>query len=653
MIINESKALQYYTLSNPLSEYGWLAYNIRHLIENAGVAPSDIAVIAPKRAILREVSQILHTYTIPTFFDEGYNLLEKPHTKVLFTFLKYIHSMSEDQPENELLSDILCYPFWGIPRSVVWDVFTKRSRKEYLMAYLLDHPETKTIALFIQDLVIKGQSEPLESILDTIIGNQKVELEELKKDDNPRGEYTSPYKSYYFSDTTPEHEYLEALSSIRTIYEKIRSFRSPTLQEFIEYLKSLEQFKLPLNDAFSAILDGVQLLTVHGSKGLEFKYVFLPGCSEEIWFSKPRSSTLSWSRNLSKSPLNYQDDVLRLFYVASTRAKDALILSYSNFNEKGKAQQPFRALAQVKFTPVEYQESLKDTSDHPLVLWKNTWNATAFEDTERQALRQRVQQFKMTVTALNKFLAVDSPYGGGPEAFYKETLLRFPQRRSSSAGYGNAIHKAIAEYCISIKRGEKMDFDELIEFYTSALHDEHLDSQDEDKFIHQGTDHLKHYIQNTSFSPQSYIELSLEAHLDTIPIKGIIDRADKDGNFWTVIDLKTGKGFDTWNNTSKSLDYELQLQFYKLLIEHSPQYQGIVSEGIIDFVQDIISDHNNDRKHIRLPLDLRNQDQDYLIGLIKAVYTKIQNLDFPDTSHYPKNIKGRRQFEEDLLGGRI
>lgn len=39
--------------------------------------------------------------------------------------------------------------------------------------------------------------------------------------------------------------------------------------------------------------------------------------------------------------------------------------------------------------------------------------------------------------------------------------------------------------------------------------------------------------------------------------------------------------------------------------------------------------------------------------LVKAVMHKIETLDFPDTSHYPQTYEGIRQFEEDLIEGKI
>ena len=67
--------------------------------------------------------------------------------------------------------------------------------------------------------------------------------------------------------------------------------------------------------------DAVQLSTLHASKGLEFKHVFLIGCSEGLipYASPPEGDLLEEER--------------RLMYVAVTRAEDTLDVSYARARE--------------------------------------------------------------------------------------------------------------------------------------------------------------------------------------------------------------------------------------------------------------------------------------------------------------------------------
>ncbi len=67
---------------------------------------------------------------------------------------------------------------------------------------------------------------------------------------------------------------------------------------------------------------GIKLMTVHASKGLEFKYVFITGLEDGLFPHQKDGE--------SKSAED-QEEERRLFYVALTRAKEKLFLSFANF----------------------------------------------------------------------------------------------------------------------------------------------------------------------------------------------------------------------------------------------------------------------------------------------------------------------------------
>ena len=68
--------------------------------------------------------------------------------------------------------------------------------------------------------------------------------------------------------------------------------------------------------------DAVKLMTVHASKGLEFKYVFITGLEDGLFPHQKDGE--------SKSGEDSEEE-RRLFYVALTRAKEKLFLSFANF----------------------------------------------------------------------------------------------------------------------------------------------------------------------------------------------------------------------------------------------------------------------------------------------------------------------------------
>jgi DNA helicase-2/ATP-dependent DNA helicase PcrA len=67
--------------------------------------------------------------------------------------------------------------------------------------------------------------------------------------------------------------------------------------------------------------DAVKLMTVHASKGLEFEYVFVAGLEQDLFpFKHMNEDDMSQAE---------EEEERRLFYVALTRAKKKLYLSYT------------------------------------------------------------------------------------------------------------------------------------------------------------------------------------------------------------------------------------------------------------------------------------------------------------------------------------
>jgi DNA helicase-2/ATP-dependent DNA helicase PcrA len=74
-----------------------------------------------------------------------------------------------------------------------------------------------------------------------------------------------------------------------------------------------------MTDTEKSDWDVVKLMTVHSSKGLEFDYVFVVGCEEG-----------NFPGQQATMDLDEMEEERRLMYVAITRAKDHLFLSYVN-----------------------------------------------------------------------------------------------------------------------------------------------------------------------------------------------------------------------------------------------------------------------------------------------------------------------------------
>jgi DNA helicase-2/ATP-dependent DNA helicase PcrA len=115
-------------------------------------------------------------------------------------------------------------------------------------------------------------------------------------------------------------------------YIKELSHRQPlvTLKEFVEVIDLMEDNELPLPLVQTTGNEtGVNLMTCHGSKGLEFEYVFLLGSRTDIWENKRKTSrsfplppsVFEGGEDETLTEAEEKEELRRLFFVAVTRAE--------------------------------------------------------------------------------------------------------------------------------------------------------------------------------------------------------------------------------------------------------------------------------------------------------------------------------------------
>ena len=141
-------------------------------------------------------------------------------------------------------------------------------------------------------------------------------------------------------------------------FVKEETHRTPALnlQNFVNLVEMMEkeEIKLPLVQV-SGSDKGVNLMTAHGSKGLEFEYVLLVGCNSSFWEKKRKPGggyklpdTMFTSATSSGGSLRETEELRRLFYVAITRAEQHLFISYSKFKNDGKELEPSMFIAEIQ-----------------------------------------------------------------------------------------------------------------------------------------------------------------------------------------------------------------------------------------------------------------------------------------------------------------
>ena len=121
------------------------------------------------------------------------------------------------------------------------------------------------------------------------------------------------YLSLYDERDEEDRARLENIKELRSV-----AIEFPDLIEFLENVALVEQEYMPDHPKNGEKKDAVNLMTLHGAKGLEFPIVFMIGMEEGLF---PHSRSL-----MDKNEL---EEERRLCYVGMTRAKERLFLTYS------------------------------------------------------------------------------------------------------------------------------------------------------------------------------------------------------------------------------------------------------------------------------------------------------------------------------------
>jgi DNA helicase-2/ATP-dependent DNA helicase PcrA len=147
-------------------------------------------------------------------------------------------------------------------------------------------------------------------------------------------------------------EFLRKDSEADVRLENLREFLNSlddftTLEDFLTHISLVNDLEMK-GDSF----DGVNIMTIHAAKGLEFGIVFLPNWQEGI-FPNPRSL---------EEDTNGLEEERRLAYVAITRARHLLYLSYSRWGyDFGGYGEASRFIAELPSSSIHIQDHFQNS----------------------------------------------------------------------------------------------------------------------------------------------------------------------------------------------------------------------------------------------------------------------------------------------------
>jgi DNA helicase-2/ATP-dependent DNA helicase PcrA len=409
------------------------------------------------------------------------------------------------------------------------------------------------------------------------------------------------------------------------------AFAPLRLADVMDRFAEAERYGITIDASLPlARASAITLTTAHSSKGLEFDRVYLLDADDASWHPSNKGGALL-PQNLLFGNQRDLDDARRLLFVALTRARFELLPSHGG-----------RALTRELLDAVAI-EQVSLPAEELVVLSENSWQDSYRLSGEeyQELLRHDLAEMKMSASRLNAFVEYRDD-GANSSEFVSASLLRLPSEPAVATEFGTLVHSLMEEYLNHVLKSGELSLERLAErchqriqrldFEPTELEQMH---QRLNSVIAQFLPQLGDYL-----SGEALTERWVNAELEGIPLVGkcdllVLDEAQKTIK---VFDFKTTLKLPERPSSA----YIRQLQFYRLLLESSPEFSGYRVASSADLLVEPLRELNY-QLHQPEFFSVSDAELEQLRQLVQAVWFRIQNglfdtSGFSDSSHYQQML---------------
>ncbi len=365
-----------------------VARKISEIIMHGGYEYSDFAILYRTNSQSRNFEEALRKLNLPYRIYGGLSFYQRKEIKDLLAYFR----IAANARDNEALKRIINFPARGLGQTTVGRVETAANLSGVPMLDVCKNPleyNSGVNASTAKKLVVFAELiEDFQNNIGTMAAHEMAES--ILKQSGTLKEYSDKSDVENMSARDNLQEMLNAISIFEADRKKESDIDNITLLQFLEEVSLLTD-QDNNNDQDN---NKITLMTVHASKGLEFRNVFVVGMEKEL-FPAVQSTD---------SPSQFEEE-RRLFYVAITRAEERCFLTYAKSRYQwGKANlcepSPFLRDIDTKYvrTPADVSFKTQRSTDRQ--------NSVPSNDAQKIAAL-RMQQAKRQNPVPEDFVASD------------------------------------------------------------------------------------------------------------------------------------------------------------------------------------------------------------------------------------------------------
>lgn len=495
---------------------------------------NEFAILVRANAAAEEVLSRLDAAAIPYTFLANRGLYRK---KVIADLIGYM-KLLDNYHESSALYRVLQFPKFAVAPEELSNITNFAARKTLSLFETLQAVRT-----------VPGISEVSAQKVEGLVGLLKQHTELIKSKTSVELFIQIVHDIGIIAELEPDtYENAEAREYLDQFYKKIESFEEQhedkSLRNFIDVLNLEMQAGSEGPIKFDPNLgpESLKVMTVHSAKGLEFTYVFIINLVDQRFPTRAKRDIIEIPEPLIKDILPEGDFHLqeerRLFYVALTRAKSHLYLTWGRDYGGAKMKKPSLFLQEAGLVPSE-----KVVTSTGKVVFSKRLKATG----------KPVYQNLPTLFSYSDIAMFENC----PLEYKFRMYLNLPMPGSANLSFGQTIHKSLEnfgrEYLAAAKTNQQElfggstaatlpPFQRLLELYEQHWIDDWYHSKKEKaEYRELGKAMLKFvYDDFVSRKPAvKYIEQKFSLSLAQYQFVGKIDRIDSYSGGVEIIDYKS------------------------------------------------------------------------------------------------------------------
>lgn len=425
---NQSKGLIQVLEGQSLSEELDLVIKEIHNLKSANPKASwnDFAILTRTNSGASEITPLLEKKGIPFTFVANKGLYQKKLIAGIINYLKLL----DNYHESEALYQVLNFPKFQLPPEDI--------------SLITNFAHKKTISLFealcLQEQ-IKGLTTTTQQKITTLLNllnthsqqtREKFAIEAFVQILTDLG--ISQYLEQDTHSNVQDRHYLDQFYKIIENYSQTNEDR--TMRGYLAHLK----LELQAGEEGSLKFDpdsgpeSLTVSTVHNSKGLEFQYVFVINMVDQRFPTREKRDAIEIPKELIKDILPegnaHLQEERRLFYVAITRAKTHLYLSWGRDYGGAKLKKPSSFLEEAKLVP---SEKIKLAT-----------GKVVFDVPQKPITTRKIKTFielpsSFSFSQINEFLTC-------PLEYQYRYIKKIPSAGNHHLSFGSTIHAVLQKY---------------------------------------------------------------------------------------------------------------------------------------------------------------------------------------------------------------